>query len=141
MKPKKRSIQLAVVLLCMAAIAGWYITSDVAAETNTNTNTNTSTSTSTNTNTATATINQLPNEGMQVNPVVHLGGYGIAANPLESYQTNEMISDNYRLLVSIDKKIDIINARLARIEKALNLKPVKSVRIQGQKQSLQYGTD
>jgi len=119
----------------MAGIAGWYITSGIAEETNTNTNTNT------NINTATATINQLPDEGMQVNPIVHLGGYGIVTDPLSYHRIDEMISENYRLLVSIDKKIGNINARLARIEKALNLKPVKSVKTQGRKQSLQYGTN
>lgn len=135
MEPKKRSVQLIVILLCMAVIAGWYITSSIAEETNTNSNTNTNISNNTN------TINQFPDDGMQVNPIVHLGGYGIAADPLARYRTDEAISENYRLLVSIDKKIDNINARLARIEKALNLKPIKSATTQGQKQSLRYGTD
>ena len=138
MELKKRSVKLAVVLLCMAAIAGWYITSGIAED---DTNTNTNTNTSTNTNTNTATINQFPNEGMQVNPIVHLGGYGLAADPLARHRTGEAIGENYRLLVSIDKKIDNINARLARIEKALNLKPIKSATIHGQKQSLRYGTN
>lgn len=135
MEPKKRSVQLAVVLLCMIAIAGWYITSGIAEEVDTNTNTNI------NTNTNTATINQYPNDGMQVTPIVHLSGYGVAANTLSAQQTNELINENKQLLISIDKKIDNINARLSRIEKALNLKPIKSVRTQSQKQSLIYGTN
>ena len=133
MEPKKRSTQLIVIFLCMAAIAGWYVTSGIAEETNTNINTNT--------NTATATINQFPDEGMQVNPIVHLGGYGLTADPLGRQHTDKMIRENYRLLISIDKKIDSINARMARIERALNLKPVKSATIHGQKQSFKYGTD
>ncbi|MCK5564214.1 MAG: hypothetical protein KAJ07_03130 [Planctomycetes bacterium] len=135
MELKKRSVKLAVILLCMAAIAGWYITSGIAEETNTTTNTND------NTNNSTAIINQFPNDGMQVNPIVHLGGYGLAADPLTRHRTDEAIGENYRLLVSIDKKIDIVNARLARIEKALNLKPIKAATIHGQKRSLRYGTN
>jgi hypothetical protein len=133
MEPKKRTVKLAVVLLCMTAIGGWYITSGIAEETNSNINTNA--------NSNTTTINQFPDEGMQVNPIVHLGGYGALADPVARHRTDEAIEENYRLLVLIDKKIDTVNARLARIEKALNLKPIKSATIHGQKQSLRYGTN
>ena len=129
MEVKKRTVRLTIVLLSLAAITGLYITSGIAEETNTNANTNTT------------TINQFPDEGMQVSPIVHFGGYGLATDPVARHRTDEAINENYRMLVSIDKKIDNINARLARIEKALNLKPVKSATIQNQKQSLRYGTN
>ncbi len=74
-------------------------------------------------------FNEITEKGYEIRPNVYLPGYGhpYAQGPAMPGKVEARIRENTKLLISIDKKIDLISVRLARIEKALNIEPIRPI--------------
>jgi hypothetical protein len=89
-------------------------------------------------------ITKIVKSGHSVIPSVYLGGYPYGAGSGYNSLAHEDIIKNNQMLVEIINRLDRIDARLARIEKALNIKPfepAKSGSVPHEKRALSYSTD
>lgn len=85
-----------------------------------------STTTSTTNNIENTTTNtEIIQKGYSVYPVVNLSGYGFAESTQSQNSIREDIKKTTRLLVDISQMLEDFEARISRIERALNIRPLQ----------------
>lgn len=94
----------------------------------------------------TTTQTEIIQRGYSVNPNVYLSGYGYTASTPSQHLILEDIKKTNRLLSDIYRMLEDFDARIAGIEKALNIKPSqpaksRSSSARSAKKVKRYGTD
>ncbi len=86
-----------------------------------------STTTETTNNIETTTNNtEIIQRGYSVSPIVNLSGYGSTVSTQSQNSIGEEIKKTTRLLIDISQMLEDFEARISRIEKALNIRPLRS---------------